>query len=220
MINFIDSFSHFQELTAICDELISKVGSWQEQYAASCKTKILQTRSEHRSYNSRDNSDYNKQNNVSEFKPPGVPRDRSFVLDSAHTQEVQLRRQRSSSRESARTLRHGTRMTRPVSVPYGPSDSLTLQTLSGDRGRGRHSPGPTESLPLQTLSGDRGRGRHSLGAATTPRRSHADCHTRSSPKVVRKFKVSPNRKKWFQCITISSPFETYLAKSSIWEVGA
>ena len=164
----------FQELTAICDELISKVGSWQEQYAASCKTKILQTRNEHRSYHPRrDNSDY-KQYSDNEFKQTssGLPRDRSFVLDKSS--EVQLRRQRSASRENAQTLRHGTRLTRPVSVPYGNSDQISLQTLSGDGGRARHSMG--------------------AGTGATPRRSHADCHTRASPKVVRKFKVSPNRK--------------------------
>ena len=94
------------------------------------------------------------------------------MLDSSR--EVQLRRQRSASRENAQTLRHGTRLSRPVSVPYGNSD-INLQTI-----------GRVTSSGYGTSS--------TSGSGTTPRRSHSDCYTRSSPKPVRKFKI-PNSKK-------------------------
>ena len=104
---------------------------------------------------------------ISDYRSVGIPRDRSFVLDS---REVQLRRQRSASREKAQTLRSGTRLSRPVSVPFGGSDQVPELNTS----RNRHSLEPTITT-------------------TTPRRSHSDCYTRSSPKPMRKFKP-PSRK--------------------------
>jgi len=84
-----------------------------------------------------------------------------------------MRRQRSASREKAQTMRQGTRLNRPVSVPYGNSDNVEL--LSGGGGKNR--------LSLDTTP----------GSSSTPRRSHSDCYTRSSPKPFRKYK-SPTKK--------------------------
>lgn len=159
-------FFQFQELTAICDELIAKVGSWQDQYRAECKTKLVKTgqtySSDYRTEPRRQNKLSNSRDNLPASR---LRRDRSFVLETSS--EVLLRRQRSASRESTPTLRHGSRMTRPVSVPYGTS-GVGLHTLA--------------------TSSD-----HSV--STTPRRSHSDCYTRSSPKQVRKFKA-PSKKMW------------------------
>ena len=91
------------------------------------------------------------------------------MLDSSR--EVQLRRQRSASREKAQTMRQGTRLNRPVSVPYGNSDNIEIQ--SGGKNR----------LSLDSTP----------GSSSTPRRSHSDCYTRSSPKPFRKYK-SPTKK--------------------------
>ena len=155
------------------------MGSWQEQYAASCTTKLHQTRTEQRSSYPRDIRDSDSDLT---YRHQPLPRDRSFVLDRGE-RGVQLRhppRHRSSSRgESPRTdiLRHGggSRPARPVSVPYAGSDLA----MSGARSR---------------LSLEGGAAVTATGLSTTPRRSHSDCYTRSSPNVVRKFKVSSRKK--------------------------
>jgi len=152
-----------EELTAICDELIAKVGSWQDQYRAECKTRLVKTgQTNVRSYRTdvRQTKHSNSRDNL-------LRRDGSFVLETSS--EVLLRRQRSASRESPPTLRQGSRMTRPVSVPSGSMDV------------GLHGLASTSD--------------HSV-RSTTPRRSHSDCYTRSSPKQIRKFRPSSSKKMW------------------------
>ena len=160
------------------------MGSWQDQYRAECKTPSVRTGHTYVS-DYRTEPRQNKHSNSRDNLPASrLRRDRSFVLESSS--EVLLRRHRSASRESESSLRPGARMTRPVSVPYGPSSVGGLHRLCSS-------------------SSD-----HSV-ISTTPRRSHSDCYTRSSPKQVRKFKPS-SKKMW---ITVSRR-KTYINRATYW----